>query len=544
MFCVCVSITLTSVRGFRKFPGASGLGMGNLAQTLLWGPPLVSPHDSTLALRNAPPFSAGGKPSLPSSFQALSALALRRLLGPGATSTDAAASTARAEVLRTCSGVHLVRALRQATDRAWVAVAVVLAGKALWKRFEATGERGLDGEFDQPLRALVNSVPIAPLREAEVEILQAWWSLQEALHRGTLTAGRLEIGDVLASGAEAGSDDAEWADVERLAGTFADAGHPEFRPLFHLRYGREGPLLVLLVAALFRHAVEADPDLFDDLPPLLAKSEPGAVPDELRPLAAVLDRHRGRLDALLAQCRPVELLRTVRQSQVTESAVPLEEAQDVPSPLAASKEVGPARKRTAVPTSVCTSPRCREISGEEAEVAPPPRAEANTASGPVEHPPVSAAPPKQRASPPQAARADAPAPAPATQRPETPIPPTKPSVPQQPVAVPQPQKPRSAPKIATPQVAPTAPVAPPTPVKERAPEVEKQPASAPSIKEGAPTPSAPISPPAPRQRGRRRLWAIHSFVQSLVLVLVLLGCGYVGFYFGWAWLAFWLLGHG
>jgi hypothetical protein len=36
------------------------------------------------------------------------------------------------------------------------------------------------------------------------------------------------------------------------------------------------------------------------------------------------------------------------------------------------------------------------------------------------------------------------------------------------------------------------------------------------------------------------LWAIHSFVQWLVLVVVLLACGYVS----WAGLAFWLLGDG
>ena len=51
--------------------------------------------------------------------------------------------------------------------------------------------------------------------------------------------------------------------LARLAETLEREGYPEPRAVLGIRVGPErGPLLVVLVAALFRHAAESAPDLF------------------------------------------------------------------------------------------------------------------------------------------------------------------------------------------------------------------------------------------------------------------------------------------
>jgi hypothetical protein len=161
------------------------------------------------------------------------------------------------------------------------------------------------------------------------------------------------------------------------------------------------------------------------------------------------------------------------------------------------------------------------------EAVPPGEAEAAPLSPPAADRPRQAAPPEERAIPRPAASAAGPAPKRAKEGPETPIPPTSPTTPQQPAASGQAQPPKSTPKVARPKAAPAVPAPTPEPVKERPTRADK---------ETAPAQPVQSTQRGPRLQARRRLWAVHSFVKWLVLLVVLLACGYVG----WTGLAFFL----
>src|SRR5262249_43756791 len=96
---------------------------------------------------------------------------------------------------------------------------------------------------------------------------------------------------------------AEWKELTRLMDHLEQAGYHDLRPLFALRCESGEPLLVVLVAAIFRQAVQADPDLFGRLGSLLLDNPSEGILGDFHDLAVVLDRHRSRLDGLLASLR-------------------------------------------------------------------------------------------------------------------------------------------------------------------------------------------------------------------------------------------------
>ncbi len=235
--------------------------------------------------------NAGRKQARPAlrCVRVLSGLALRRLLPAGA-------KLPSGEHWRSCAG-HVARALRQASDRAWLAVRVVLADEAWWERAQLAWHRSLETEFYQPLRTLcrTTSVELDDAQDQE----RARRDLAEAVQSGLLTGGTLDVDELLAEAtAVPASAEAEWEALEQVAGML-EADGLSLRPLLLLRRGPREPLLVALVAALFRQAVEADADLFGDLPRLLTSTPQPA--EDLRAVALALDRHRDRLAALFGE---------------------------------------------------------------------------------------------------------------------------------------------------------------------------------------------------------------------------------------------------
>jgi len=233
-------------------------------------------------------------------IQVLSALAVRRLLSrlPQPAGFEAAGSPR--EDLLALPSYHVTRALRQANARAWVAVEVTLAGEELWERAQLQWQRQLDEAFFQPLRAFLNAVaPLGLQGQAPRAVRHA---LKAATRSGLLINGPLDLGELLRSvelDADLDDDCHDENVLSGLADAVAAAGAPELRPLFLLSYAGREPLLVVLVAALFRHAVEADPDLFGDFAGCLGDELDEAAIDELRAWAAALDHERSRIDALL-----------------------------------------------------------------------------------------------------------------------------------------------------------------------------------------------------------------------------------------------------
>ncbi len=261
--------------------------LGDISMDLLESPRETGER-SPASLGTAPPLRC---------VRVLSALAARRLLPAAVHSRD---------TLAAC-GHHVARALRQANDRAWVAAQVLLGGEPLWERAQLTWQRSLDADFYRPLRALLDSVPEMAFDEDSTESQeQIWQSLEEAVRSGLLTAGPLDLMELLRAPDlppvnGAGPEVAEWRALDLLAESLEQAGFGRLRCFLKLRHGDGGPLLVLLVTALFQHAVATDPDLFGHLPDQLAGAP--AVPEDLRALAVALDRHRPRLDVLLGELR-------------------------------------------------------------------------------------------------------------------------------------------------------------------------------------------------------------------------------------------------
>ena len=240
--------------------------------------------------------------------QVLSTLALRRLRRWSSPSAGPnGASQLDLHQLQS-SSQHIARALRQANARAWLAIEVLLAGEILWERAQLTWERSLDAEFFQPLRQFLDKFSLTSLDDKSADRLRkAGIAMRPALANALLTSGSLDLAELMPDpGADAADkDDAQhaWRELERLATQLAETGYPELRTLFSLRCGGTDPLMVILVAVLFRQAVEVDPDLFVNLVKVCEASAADALLEEFRGLAVALDRHRDRLDVLLQSLR-------------------------------------------------------------------------------------------------------------------------------------------------------------------------------------------------------------------------------------------------
>jgi hypothetical protein len=234
--------------------------------------------------------------------QVLSVLALRRLLRYACQPVGSNGSALSGDWIP--SSHHVARALRQANARAWVALEALLAGEPLWERAQLTWERQLEEEFFQPIRRLLDEVDLGIIDEKGADARRkAGQALQAALASALLTSGGLELSELLSEvDDDAGALDevqAEWQALERLISQLEEAGYAELGWLFRLRCESGEPLLVVLVAALFRQAVEADPDLFGNLGAACTENGFEGILEDFRALAVLLDKHRSRLDALL-----------------------------------------------------------------------------------------------------------------------------------------------------------------------------------------------------------------------------------------------------
>ena len=252
--------------------------------------------------------------------QVLSGLALRRIF---TRQRDGDAVGIRADDFEDwldCANQHVARALRQANARAWVAIEVILAGEPLWERAQVDWERRLEEGFFRPLRALLDDVSRAPLDDlnsAEFDALRQ--ALASALRSGVLTTGSLGPLDLIEplTATRSARDwvTEEWELLRLLGKELEWSSAPGLGTLIELRGGDGLPLLVSLVAAVFRHAVLADPDLFGGLAAQLSQHALSRREQALAELAAALDVHRARFDALLQGPQtPAEPISSLRPS--------------------------------------------------------------------------------------------------------------------------------------------------------------------------------------------------------------------------------------
>lgn len=230
--------------------------------------------------------------------QVLSGLALKRLLSR---TPQPVGSNGAPHVEHTLarSGHHVARALRQANARAWLAVEVLLAGEPLWERAQLLWERDLEAEFFRPIRDLLDRI-LDNSMEPE-SLSRSRQVLEAVLQCGLLTTGGLDHQELIPDLEASDDHAAEWRALGRLADHLEQAGYADLRQLLELRHD-DASLLVMLVAAFFRHAVLADIDLFDDLAGACEACDDPAIA-EFQPLAVALDKHRSLLDSLLRERR-------------------------------------------------------------------------------------------------------------------------------------------------------------------------------------------------------------------------------------------------
>jgi tetratricopeptide (TPR) repeat protein len=246
-------------------------------------------------------------------IQVLSGLALTRLLQPCLQPVASGVCAAQSErILPPHTYRYLTRALHQANARTWTVIRIVLAGKSLTDRLARHCRAGQEGTLVHPVRALLDALDFNFPDVSPLSRMTSARALSKALHNGILTGGTLDVQHILVqatrwneSGTGETGSEIEWIALARLCEHLTEAGHPQLRPVFHLRNPLQDSLLVSLMAQILRHTFEADPDQSSDLAVYTAEDSREAGAEVLQ-VADLLDYHRADLETLLDQLDCVE----------------------------------------------------------------------------------------------------------------------------------------------------------------------------------------------------------------------------------------------
>jgi uncharacterized protein (TIGR03067 family) len=249
-------------------------------------------------------------------FISLSSFALRQLV-EGACATPGVKEGSEAVVgflaeRFTDHSQRLARALQTASDNAWKALEIALAGDSLWDRCKAAVARAEDRAFARQVRAFLDATPLPEL-PGETEFRQKCLEELRAARKGrALTAGSLDprqLAEGTASFARFSDPtsllDAEWRSVVGLAGQVKEAGFPSLAWLLAQRPRQGTPVLVAGVRYFFRRAVEEDPKLFQGLSFAKLEALGEAQEKGFASLSAALAQRGERLEELLVGVQAV-----------------------------------------------------------------------------------------------------------------------------------------------------------------------------------------------------------------------------------------------
>jgi serine/threonine protein kinase len=168
---------------------------------------------------------------------------------------------------------QLAEALYKASERAWQALEVALAGDSLWERCKLLLAPGEEKAFRDQVRAFLDVAPLGNLpghgSEFRQDCLRQLRAARKAglLHTGSLNAETL-AGEV---GAFARFSDpqhliaADFRVLEQAAEELRRQGYGAVAHLVTLRPDNGQPLLILAVRYFFRRAIEEDSQLFQGL---------------------------------------------------------------------------------------------------------------------------------------------------------------------------------------------------------------------------------------------------------------------------------------
>jgi hypothetical protein len=306
-------------------------------------------------------------------LQDLSALALRQVVGGLCQTAGVEAGAAAAEAVCrhlgerfTDHSQRLSTALHKASDAAWRALEVALAGNSWWDRVKSAVARAEDRALGDQVAAFLQATPLAGLASHGPEFRErALVELRAARKQGRLADGLQPQALAQHVGGFARFSDpqalltAEWEAVASLGGSLREAGFPSLAHLIELRAGPDMPLLVVAVRYFFRRQVEADAELFRGL--AMAGIERLSVTQEkgFAALEGALAVHGVRLGELLADVQAVvqethgdvkeikaAVVQQARQMEAVGQAVFRALAQPPASaaPAPASKEQDPRRE--------------------------------------------------------------------------------------------------------------------------------------------------------------------------------------------------------
>jgi hypothetical protein len=199
-------------------------------------------------------------------------------------------------------------ALGRATDRAWRALELALAGDSWWDRVSASLRTREEQAFREQVHAFLRSTPLGNLpahppefRAAALRELRT--ARKSGLLHGSIDPQTLAIqGGIFARFADPQAMlDAEWAMLDGLIAELRAARFATLADFLALRPHGEMPLLVVAVRYFFRRELEDDAALQAALS--FAKWDQLATTQEASfdALGTLLEKHSQRLDDLLEQ---------------------------------------------------------------------------------------------------------------------------------------------------------------------------------------------------------------------------------------------------
>jgi hypothetical protein len=249
----------------------------------------------------------------------LSALALRQVLGgicraAGLEAGAAAVEAVTETIVRrfTDHSQRLAVALQKASDSAWRALEVSLAGDSWWQRVQRAFARAEDRAFREQVAAFLKATPLAGLSGHGEEFReQCLRELRQARSRSLLDDPAPPEELAASAGRFAAFTDphafleAEWQAVASLADSLRAAGLPSLAHLIGLRTGPDLPLLVLAVRYFFRRQIEEDAELFRGLAAGQLEHLGQAQEEGFAALEQALREHGARLEETLANVQSV-----------------------------------------------------------------------------------------------------------------------------------------------------------------------------------------------------------------------------------------------
>ncbi|MGL4555624.1 MAG: hypothetical protein ACRC33_31020, partial [Gemmataceae bacterium] len=248
-----------------------------------------------------------------SAVQNLSALAVRSLFEGFCSSIGFPAGPAAADAATKFLGSRFTdhsqkvsAALGRATDGAWRALELALAGDSWWDKVKASLARREDQAFREQVNAFLRSTPLANLPSHPPEFrARALADLRAARKAGAL-AGPIDPQRLAAQGGPFArfADpqaliEAEWQALDAVVGSLREARYAALAEFLALRPHGEMPMLVVAVRYFFRRELEDDAALtaalsFAKLEQIQRGQEAG-----YDALAGLIAKSAGRLDGMM-----------------------------------------------------------------------------------------------------------------------------------------------------------------------------------------------------------------------------------------------------